>query len=134
MTHEQALPCPFCGMTPDSTDADFCYPTLTRKDGTSIYRAGCIESAGGCGAEVLGDSPNDAIWRWNTRTPLYAFKKENRCFEVITEDGELLACTEGPAEVAFQEALHYVEVYRKDGPVEMFEVHRIPINLDFLED
>ena len=59
--------CPFCGQFPDSTDCDFCYPILTRKNGTKIYRAGCIESAGGCGAEVLGDSVNDAVRRWNTR-------------------------------------------------------------------
>lgn len=64
----EVLPCPFCGQVPDSTDHDFCYPiNVTRKDQPRIYRAGCIECAGGCGAEVLGDSVEDAIRRWNTR-------------------------------------------------------------------
>lgn len=61
------LPCPFCGQVPDPNDGDFCYPSIMRRDGTQIYRAGCIELAGGCGAEVLGDSAEEAIERWNTR-------------------------------------------------------------------
>ena len=62
------LPCPFCGQVPDADDEDFCYQiNATYKDKQRIYRAGCIESAGGCGAEVLGDSYDDAIQRWNTR-------------------------------------------------------------------
>lgn len=57
-------PCPFCGQIPDANDEDSIYPvTLDRK----VYRAGCIESAGGCGAEVLGCSREDAIEKWNAR-------------------------------------------------------------------
>jgi hypothetical protein len=59
------LPCPFCGQTPDSSDEDFCYPIKTDR---KIYRAGCIESAGGCGAEVLGESVSEAIAAWNRRS------------------------------------------------------------------
>lgn len=64
---EKILPCPFCGQIPDEEDEDFCYP-ITRADAkVVIYRAGCVEAAGGCGAEVLGHSAEEAIQRWNTR-------------------------------------------------------------------
>lgn len=64
----EILPCPFCGQVPDPNDEDFCYPiNITRKNQPAIYRAGCIEAAGGCGAEILGDSVDHAITRWNTR-------------------------------------------------------------------
>lgn len=71
MRKEYIKPCPFCGQNVDSLkeDPDFCYPA-TRPDphtGNQVFRAGCIECAGGCGAEVLGNSPSDAIERWNTR-------------------------------------------------------------------
>lgn len=58
------LPCPFCGKTPNTEDCDFVYP-VNRKG--TLHRAGCIELAGGCGAEVLGSSKKDAICKWNTR-------------------------------------------------------------------
>lgn len=58
-------PCPFCGITPDHKDEDFCYPINSSR---KIYRTGCIESAGGCGAEVLGNSADDAIANWNRRS------------------------------------------------------------------
>ena len=57
-------PCPFCGQIIDEEDVDFCYPYTFDRD---VWRAGCIESAGGCGAEVLGHSAEDAINKWNTR-------------------------------------------------------------------
>ena len=61
------LPCPFCGHVPDVTDPDSVYPVNRYRDEGQIFRAGCEEAAGGCGAEVLGFSPEDAIKRWNTR-------------------------------------------------------------------
>jgi hypothetical protein len=62
------LPCPFCGQIPDRDDPDCVYP-VTRPDtyGNQVYRAGCVESAGGCGAEVTGWTKDEAIQRWNTR-------------------------------------------------------------------
>ena len=56
--------CPFCGQVIDETDRDFCYPS--DREYTS-WIAGCMESAGGCGAEVLGESKEDAIKKWNNR-------------------------------------------------------------------
>lgn len=61
---EQIKPCPFCGQIPDVTDPDFCYP-LNQKH--KVWQAGCIESAGGCGAFILGSSAEEAINKWNTR-------------------------------------------------------------------
>lgn len=58
------LPCPFCGQTPNTEDCDFVYP-INRKG--TLYRAGCVEAAGGCGAEVLGGSKDEALRKWNTR-------------------------------------------------------------------
>lgn len=61
---EKLEPCPFCGLTPDLEDDDVCYP-LDKKH--SIWTCGCPESSGGCGAEVVGNSKEDAIKKWNTR-------------------------------------------------------------------
>lgn len=60
--------CPFCGFQPERDNPDFCYPT-TRPDaaGRQVWRAGCIECAGGCGAETLGWTEKEAIQRWNKR-------------------------------------------------------------------
>lgn len=61
-------PCPFCGQTPDPEDGDFCYP-ITRPDqeGRQVWRAGCIEVAGGCGDEVTGWSAEEAVAAWQRR-------------------------------------------------------------------
>ena len=68
-----AKSCPFCGQTPDSTDPDFCFPHEFSENGhIRTWRAGCI-TASGCGAYVLGNDPESAITRWQTRTP----SKEN---------------------------------------------------------
>jgi hypothetical protein len=58
------LPCPFCGQQPDYNDPDCIYPVVRDR---TIWRAGCIECAGGCGAEVLGDTAEHAVDKWNTR-------------------------------------------------------------------
>ena len=60
----EILPCPFCGQIIDPTDADFCYPNNREK---TAWRAGCIEVAGGCGAEIVGETAEEAIRLWNTR-------------------------------------------------------------------
>ena len=60
--------CPFCGQIPDLETGDAVYP-ITRPDqfDRALWRAGCVESAGGCGAEVTGWSEKEAIMRWETR-------------------------------------------------------------------
>lgn len=60
-------PCPFCGQEIDPQD-EFCYP-ITRPDheGKQVFRAGCTEAAGGCGADVTGWSAKEAMQKWNTR-------------------------------------------------------------------
>lgn len=62
------MPCPFCGQLPDHTNPDFCYPK-TRPDATGrqVWRAGCIECHGGCGAGVSGWSAEEAVRAWNKR-------------------------------------------------------------------
>ena len=63
------LPCPFCGQVPDREDPDcVCPVTRPDNDGRQVFRAGCIECAGGCGAEVTAWSAEEAVKRWNTRT------------------------------------------------------------------
>ena len=65
----ELLPCPFCGQKLDVNDIEVLHP-LTRPDhdGKVLYRAGCVECYGGCGAEVTGWSSAEAIQRWNART------------------------------------------------------------------
>lgn len=80
------LPCPFCGHKVDLSDMDTLYPNGTlwrfnselgmrtyhgfndRQDGDSMcYVMNCPSQAGGCGAEVNGDSREEAIAAWNRR-------------------------------------------------------------------
>lgn len=79
------LPCPFCGKPADMDDPDTLYPTGTgwRDDdavglrsyhrmtevpyGQWCWGMHCPTPAGGCGAEVTGDSRDEAIAKWNRR-------------------------------------------------------------------
>ena len=60
--------CPFCGFRPEITDADFCYPLGRPVKGVQLWQAGCVESAGGCTAVVIGVSKEEAIDLWNRRS------------------------------------------------------------------
>jgi hypothetical protein len=61
-------PCPFCGYTFKEEDREeFCYPYGKPIDGKQLWVVGCIETAGGCSANVLGMSRGEAIRLWNTR-------------------------------------------------------------------
>jgi hypothetical protein len=71
------LPCPFCGFQPDQNNDDCIYPAerpqydeKTDSIYYRVYELVCYETGGGCGATILGDSPNDCIKRWNTRMNL----------------------------------------------------------------
>jgi len=83
-------PCPFCGFSYDHEDdmIDIIYPTGTywktfERNGTTYksylsrdqrdiaegkcWLVHCPEHAGGCGAEITGDSREEAIEKWNRR-------------------------------------------------------------------
>jgi len=80
-------PCPFCELTPDTDCEDTMYPSHSYKDvdigeetllriylavydeeregvGYSIH---CATTYGGCGANIAGDSKDEAIDKWNRR-------------------------------------------------------------------
>jgi hypothetical protein len=79
-------PCPFCGKAVDPDDADTLYPNgsgwkFNDELGMQTYHSfrevpkeqwcwpmHCPEVAGGCGAEISGNSRDEAISKWNTRT------------------------------------------------------------------
>ena len=77
-------PCPFCGHEVDLEDGDTLYPNgVGWEDHPDhgrhycsrgqvpkeqwCYSMNCPETAGGCGAEISGDSRQEAIDKWNTR-------------------------------------------------------------------
>lgn len=78
-------PCPFCGMKVDMEDYDTLYPSGTGWEYNEelgmrtyhsfrevpkeqwCYTMHCVTTAGGCGAEMPGDSRDEAIEKWNRR-------------------------------------------------------------------
>ena len=82
----RALPCPFCGMNADLDGEDTIYPTGTgwwfneELQIRTYHRAlevpkeqwcwgmHCPETYGGCGARIHGDSKDEALAKWNTRS------------------------------------------------------------------
>lgn len=76
-------PCPFCGKKVDEDLDDALYPTGHgwKEEGGHRYYVSyrevpkeqwcwqvlCPEVSGGCGAEVTGDSRDEAIAKWNSR-------------------------------------------------------------------
>lgn len=77
-------PCPFCGHPVDMEDPDTLYPNgvawKIQANGTRTfhnfkeapsenwcYTMHCVETAGGCGAEVSGNTKQEAIDKWNRR-------------------------------------------------------------------
>lgn len=81
------LPCPFCGKPVDPEDPDTLHPTGSgwRDDEVEGFRTyhrytdvpkaqwcwgmHCPTTAGGCGAEISGDSKEEVLAKWNRRTP-----------------------------------------------------------------
>lgn len=76
--------CPFCGHKLDIYDTDTIYPNgvgwVLNDDGTKsyvnfrevpeeqwCYSINCVTTAGGCGAEMTGDSMVECIEKWNKR-------------------------------------------------------------------
>lgn len=79
------MACPFCGKRLEESDNDTVYPTGTAwaddvdsfrcyvsyKDAPKkqwCYGVTCQVSAGGCGANITGDSKKEAISKWNKRS------------------------------------------------------------------
>jgi hypothetical protein len=77
-------PCPFCGHPVDMDNPDTIYPNgigwKIRENGFKSYCSAfvvppeqrcysmfCVETAGGCGAEVSADSKQECIDKWNRR-------------------------------------------------------------------
>lgn len=84
MTYELKR-CPFCGHQLDIDDGDTLYPSgiywritdgmkhyirfKERQEGDEqCWQLLCNEVSGGCGVELHGDSPEECITKWNTRT------------------------------------------------------------------
>jgi hypothetical protein len=79
------LPCPFCGKPVDLEDNDTLYPSGTgwllneelqmrtyhsyteTPQEQWCYSMHCPEQAGGCGAEMHGDTRDEALAKWNKR-------------------------------------------------------------------
>jgi len=80
-----ALPCPFCGKAVDLGDPDTLYPDgFGWKDDDELgfrtyhkynevpkdqwcWGMNCPTNSGGCGAEIHGDSKQEALDAWNKR-------------------------------------------------------------------
>lgn len=80
------LPCPFCARPVDDDLIDTLYPTGAGwkrisegvhaygrwvdgfQDG-EVWSMNCSESCGGCGAEISGDTREEAMAKWNRREP-----------------------------------------------------------------
>ena len=77
-------PCPFCGHPVDPDDPDSVYPNgtgwyvfldehraycskLDVPPDQWCYSVNCVTMSGGCGAEMSGDSKQEAIDKWNRR-------------------------------------------------------------------
>lgn len=54
-------PCPFCGFQVDVDDEDSVYPVNLEK---TLWQAGHYV----CGVSILGDTAEEAIINWNTRS------------------------------------------------------------------
>lgn len=73
--------CPFCGYQPSLDDPDVLYRVARNpsygnvneaEEGVNttaewVYGLHCPQPAGGCGASVIGWSPEEVIEKWSTR-------------------------------------------------------------------
>lgn len=75
MNTEELKPCPHCGHTPHMDNLRDSLHQVGRysTDGCGkivepLWTFTCLDNEGGCNASVLGDSAEDCIKKWNTRT------------------------------------------------------------------
>lgn len=141
MTNIVLQPCPFCGMTPPDDLSDTLYPSgivwtdheqgfrsySSFKDnptGDRCYSMNCTTNLGGCGAEVHGDSKDEAIAAWNRReaAPLVTTL-------TYTVDGEVMSPLEYIAYLHGQldQKIKELEVIKQeDGWISVDEALPIP--------
>ena len=63
MTYYRVKPCPFCGVQMEDSDADdYLHPM---REG--FWSINCLEIAGGCGVQMIGDTRQEVIQKWNRR-------------------------------------------------------------------
>lgn len=78
-------PCPFCRKEMDANDPDTLYPNASywqedengithyvgnkdrKEDYHQCWNIVCSQSAGGCGAEISGDTKEEVLAKWNNR-------------------------------------------------------------------
>ena len=114
------LPCPFCGFTPDPTDADCIYPATrphgvdpeTNKPIYSVWNINCYETGGGCSAFILGGSPEHCIEKWNTR--IFTDDRENQRLKQYINNHIIKICDELTEEMS--NGLTYLEYIKLTNP------------------
>lgn len=66
-------PCPFCGLQMQDSDADDYLHQVYNEDVIDYppdereWTINCLEIAGGCGVQMLGDTEEEVISKWNRR-------------------------------------------------------------------
>lgn len=105
------LPCPFCGYKPPKDLSDTLYPSgiyrrfepeigftsfIGRRDrlptDEPCWAMHCTENMGGCGAQINGNTRDEAIAAWNTRAPQQPVQPADgwRPIESAPKDGSVI--------------------------------------------
>ena len=137
MSEREALkPCPFCDKAVDLGDPDTLYPTMAwRKDDDIchyvridephhglVWTMHCSEQAGGCGAEISGDSREEAIAAWNRRAALATDALDPRTLEAaakVCENHDEVRDTEGVYHAPTQDdCAHAIRALAQTAPAD----------------
>jgi hypothetical protein len=126
--------CPFCGKAPDPSDQDTLHPSgifwhfdgdigmavyvtaVQRQEGDSpCYVMNCVKLAGGCGAEINGDSKDEVVAAWNRRADAVVQSDADQPadLEMVDEDQTCPYCSDyshvGPEGCPQVSAIEYHE-------------------------